>query len=183
MGARLLHLCPTLCHPMDRSLPGSRMLQARILEWVVIPFSRKSSRPRNWTWVSRIAEQILYHLSQQGNCTNTQVNERRKVFLSALDHTADIRWREIFYKDSGNRNIWKWCLRTAGGEATSLPVPLRGCSPTLCPHVSSCSLVCWRQENRPCSLQSWSPPLHSGSEGGFQRFDNGREKQPKTNWF
>ena len=36
---------PTLCGPMDRSLPGSsvpRTLQARLLEWVAIPFSRGS---------------------------------------------------------------------------------------------------------------------------------------------
>ena len=35
--------CPTLCHPMDCSPPGSsvhRILQARILEWVAISFSR-----------------------------------------------------------------------------------------------------------------------------------------------
>ena len=52
-------LCPTLCNPMDCSLPGSSVhgiLQARILEWVDIPFhSRESSRPRDWTWVSCIA--------------------------------------------------------------------------------------------------------------------------------
>ena len=38
--------CLTLCNPMDCSLPGSsvhRILQARILEWVAIPFSRESS--------------------------------------------------------------------------------------------------------------------------------------------
>ena len=38
--------CPTLCDPMDCSLPGSSVhgiLQARILEWVAIPFSRESS--------------------------------------------------------------------------------------------------------------------------------------------
>ena len=37
-------LRPTLCDPMDCSLPDSsvhRILQARILEWVVIPFSRR----------------------------------------------------------------------------------------------------------------------------------------------
>ena len=36
----------TLCDPMDRSLPGSSVhgiLQARILEWVAISFSRESS--------------------------------------------------------------------------------------------------------------------------------------------
>ena len=40
------------------SLPGSpvhRILQARILEWVAIPFSRVSSLSQDWTWVSRIA--------------------------------------------------------------------------------------------------------------------------------
>ena len=50
--------CPTLCDPMDCSLPGSSVhgiLQARILEWVAISFSRGSSRPRDWTRVSRIA--------------------------------------------------------------------------------------------------------------------------------
>ena len=42
--------CPTLCDPMDCSLPGSSVpgiLQARILEWVAIPFSRGSSQPRD----------------------------------------------------------------------------------------------------------------------------------------
>ena len=35
--------CPTLCDPMDCSLPGSsvhEILQARVLEWVAIPFSK-----------------------------------------------------------------------------------------------------------------------------------------------
>ena len=43
-------LCPTLCKPMDCSPPGSSVhgiLQARILEWVAIPFSRGSSQPRD----------------------------------------------------------------------------------------------------------------------------------------
>ena len=44
--------CPTLCNPMDYSPPGSSVhgiLQARILEWVAIPFSRGSSPPRDRT--------------------------------------------------------------------------------------------------------------------------------------
>ena len=47
-----------LCDPMDCSPPGSSVLgilQARILEWVAIPLSRGSSRPRDQTWVSCIA--------------------------------------------------------------------------------------------------------------------------------
>ena len=50
--------CPTLCSPMDCSLPGSsvhRIFQARVLEWVAISFSRGSSQPRDRTWVSHIA--------------------------------------------------------------------------------------------------------------------------------
>ena len=50
--------CPTLCNPMDYSLPHSsvhRILQARILEWVAIPFSRGSSRPRDWSHVSCVS--------------------------------------------------------------------------------------------------------------------------------
>ena len=40
MCTKLLQSCPTLCDPMDYSPPGSSVhgiLQARILEWVVIP--------------------------------------------------------------------------------------------------------------------------------------------------
>ena len=50
--------CPTLCDPVDCSLPGFSIhgiLQARVLEWVAISFSRGSSWPRDWTRVSRIA--------------------------------------------------------------------------------------------------------------------------------
>ena len=50
--------CVTLCNPMDCSLSGSSVhgiLQARILEWVAIPFSRGTSRLRDWTQVSCIA--------------------------------------------------------------------------------------------------------------------------------
>ena len=44
--AKLLPSCPTLCNPMDCSPAGSPVhgiLQARILEWVIIPFSKGSS--------------------------------------------------------------------------------------------------------------------------------------------
>ena len=47
--------CPTLCDTMDYSLPGfsvQGILQARTLEWISIPFSRGSFKPRDQTWVS-----------------------------------------------------------------------------------------------------------------------------------
>ena len=66
-------LCLTLCDPMDCSQPGSSVRgisQGRILEWVAVPFSRRSSWPRDWTyvfWVSCIGRQILC------NCTAWEV--------------------------------------------------------------------------------------------------------------
>ena len=44
---RVTQLCPTLCDPMDSAVHG--ILQARILEWVVFPFSSGSSQPRDQT--------------------------------------------------------------------------------------------------------------------------------------
>ena len=44
--------CPTLCNPMNYSPPGFSdcgILQARILEWVAVPFCRGSSCPSDWT--------------------------------------------------------------------------------------------------------------------------------------
>ena len=46
-------MCVCLCDPMDCMVHG--ILQARILEWVAIPFSRGSSQPRDQTQVSHIA--------------------------------------------------------------------------------------------------------------------------------
>ena len=53
---------PSLCDPLDCSPPGSSVLgilQARILEWVAIPFTRGSSQPRDWAWVSCIAGRLF----------------------------------------------------------------------------------------------------------------------------
>ena len=50
--------CPTLCDPVDCSLPGSSLhgiLQATILEWLAISFSRGSSQLRDRTQVFHIA--------------------------------------------------------------------------------------------------------------------------------
>ena len=50
-------LCLALCDPLDYSPPGLSVhgiFQARILEWVAIPISRGSSRPRDWMQVSCI---------------------------------------------------------------------------------------------------------------------------------
>ena len=61
--------CPTLCDLLDYSLPGSSLheiLQARILGWVAISFSRGSSWPREWTQLSYIAGRF-FTIWDQGN--------------------------------------------------------------------------------------------------------------------
>ena len=50
---KVSQLSPTLCDPMNYTVHG--ILQARILEWVAIPFSMGFSQPRDLTLVSRIA--------------------------------------------------------------------------------------------------------------------------------
>ena len=65
--AELLHSCLTFCDPMDCGPPdscGHQILQARILEWVAVPFSRGSSRPRDQRRVSHVScigRQVLCH--------------------------------------------------------------------------------------------------------------------------
>ena len=65
--------CVWLCNPMDRSPPGSSVhgiSQARILEWVAMPFSRGSSQPRDQTQVSYIScidRWVPYHKCHLGS--------------------------------------------------------------------------------------------------------------------
>ena len=63
--------CPTLCDPMDCSLPGSSVpgiFQARILEWVAISYSQESSWPRDPTRISCIGRWISYPASPEKAC-------------------------------------------------------------------------------------------------------------------
>ena len=54
---KVSQLCPTLCTPKDYIVHG--ILQARILDWIAIPFSRGSSQPRDRTQVSLIAGEFF----------------------------------------------------------------------------------------------------------------------------
>ena len=87
----------TFCDPMDCSLPGSSghgILQARILKWVAVPFSRGSSQPRDWTQVSHIssvfftacATREAYNLS-----TGPVVNVQRMSFWHQVTTACTLR--------------------------------------------------------------------------------------------
>ena len=60
----IAYSCPPLCDPLDCSPPASSVhgiSQARMLEWVAIPSSRRSAWPRDWTQVSCIIGRIFTH--------------------------------------------------------------------------------------------------------------------------
>ena len=81
---------------MDCSLPGSSVcgiLQAWMLEWVIISFSRGSSRPRNWTRGLLHCRQILYRLSHH-------------VSPMSLIHTAKFLCRKVMPKYSPIGSGW-----------------------------------------------------------------------------
>ena len=62
-----LFVTPIDCSPPGCSVHG--ILQARILEWVVMPFSRGSSRPKDQTRVSCVScfgREVFYHLAPPG---------------------------------------------------------------------------------------------------------------------
>ena len=64
MYAQMLSHVQLFCDLMDSSPLGSSVhgiLQARILEWVVFPFSRGSSLPKDQTHIFCTGKQILYH--------------------------------------------------------------------------------------------------------------------------
>ena len=81
--------CMTLCDPMDYSLPGSsvhEILQARILKWVAISFSRWSAQPRNRTRVSCIAGGFFANWAM------------RKLELWGVIHFISLSSKKIFRK-------------------------------------------------------------------------------------
>ena len=95
--------CPTLCNPVDYSRPGSSIhgiLQARILEWVAISFSRRSSQHRDWTQVSHIV----------GRCFTIWAT-REVIWNLKRWH-----WWIYFQGSNGESDIENRLMYMAGGE-------------------------------------------------------------------
>ena len=113
--------CPALCGPRDCSPAGStvhEILQARILEWVAIPFSRGSSQPRVRTWVSHIGRQILYCLSHQGSPPGSSAH--------GILQARVLEWAAIFSsRGSSSARIKPKSLEAAALQADSLPLSHR----------------------------------------------------------
>ena len=102
------------CNPVDCSLPGSvhGILQARILEWVAISFSRGYSWPRDWTQISCIAgsllhcRQILYWLNHQGTCSQNLLTEYFKTIFKHLE-SKNLYGVKVIKKKWGLWKAWR----------------------------------------------------------------------------
>ena len=132
--------CPTLCNSMDCSLSGStvhEILQARIQQWVAIPFSRGF---RDWTWISCIAGRLftiwvtrnLWGESRSSNllteCGGFSLAGycwlRRNLPYAGAVHSKPLPLRNAWYLSllvlgfysTGNDKVWElplWGFRTS----------------------------------------------------------------------
>ena len=141
---RFAHLltqsCPSLWDPLDCSPPGSsvdEILKARILEWVAMPPSKVSSRPRDWTYISCVS-------CTAGGFITTEPSLLIGTLEEKLNEVAPIRiyqkaYRVLVYtkrqcmkmEKSGLRknlnNLWgvPWCSRIDIGACQQALVPCK----------------------------------------------------------
>ena len=90
------------CNPMHCSLPGSSVhscLQARIPEWVAIPFSRLSSWSRNWTWILCIAG--TFSGSEVKASASNSGDQVRSLEKEMVTHSRILAWRIPWKEEPG----------------------------------------------------------------------------------
>ena len=74
------------CSPSGFSVHG--ISQARLLEWVAISFSRGSSQPRDWTHISCIGRQILYHWATRCSVQFSSVTQSCPTLCDPMDRST-----------------------------------------------------------------------------------------------
>ena len=104
--------CPTLCNPMDCSLPGSSVhgiFQAIVLEWIAISFSRGSSQPRDRTRVSRIIDRrfTVWATSQKGTIKQRYWEAERRQTKPTVQWGGQ-RMFLVGEKKLGKRSLERW---------------------------------------------------------------------------
>ena len=109
--------CLTICDPIDWT--GHGILQARILEWVAIPFSRGSSQPRDQTRSSALQADSL-PAEPQGNPKNPGVGSLsllQGIFLTQESNWGLLHCRWILYQLSyeGSPMKSKWGAKSYKG--------------------------------------------------------------------
>ena len=133
-GSKVAQSCLILCDPVDCSLPGFSVhgiLQAGVLEWVAISFSRGSSRPRDWTQVSRIGGR-RFNLWATGKAlqnyaetsSHTSQNGHQRKYPQTLSAGEGVERRESSYAVGGNVNWYSHYGEQCGGSLKKLKIKL-----------------------------------------------------------
>ena len=103
---KVAQLCLTLCHLMDYTVHG--ILQAKILAWVAISFSRGPSQPR-----SPKSQRESLPTEPQGKPKNTRVGSLsllQRIFLTQESNWGLLHCRQILYQRSycvDHNKLWK----------------------------------------------------------------------------
>ena len=119
---KVIQLCPTLCDLMDCTVP--EILQARILECVAFPFSRRSSQPRDQTQVSCIAADSL-PAEPPGKPKSTGVGRLsllQHIFLTQELNQGLRHCRGILHQLSYQEQHMLWNLRNSKTAKVSLEI-------------------------------------------------------------
>ena len=105
----ILETNTTLCNPMDYTIHG--ILQARILEWVAVPFSRRSSQSRNRMGVSCIAGGFFtnWAIREAQHNTKSTMKVKRKEFSRPEINNTPIKILKI-KNSSVNKDSSTFCF-------------------------------------------------------------------------
>ena len=92
---KVAQLCLTLWDHTDYTVHG--ILQARIVEWVAIPFSRGSSQPRDWTWISHITGRFFTVCAhREAQWTNSDALLLKTTFYADLISSSLVLFQSAF---------------------------------------------------------------------------------------
>ena len=99
-------LCLTLCNPMDYTVHG--ILQARILAWVAIPFSRGTSQPRDHIQVSHVAGRFFTNWATREAFPNSLSPQRKWTTDSLFQALSTVGKTNPLLKDNqmDKYHIW-----------------------------------------------------------------------------
>ena len=161
---------------MDCSPPGSSVhgiSQARILEWVAISYSRGSSWPRDWTWVSCVScigRQVLYHWCHLGSHKNCSICHQNTLPVQIAVWPA-YRWEDswtqltdtdtpvVIQMDPDRSRHWFWPgLHLPGGRCNTQ---------NEFGHTQQWALACSKQQLEETEL-NFQLELNPGHLGGNQ---------------
>ena len=132
--------CPTLCNPTNCSPPSFSVhgiLQTRILEWISIPFSRRTSQPRDQTLVSCLAGRFFTVWATGKSPTMEFYSAiKRNAFESVLMSWMNLE--PIIQSEVSQKEKYKYCMKV---KATQSCLTL--CDPMIVHGILQAKILEW----------------------------------------